>query len=62
MCDCDVGAIDEVCDAVTGSCVCASGVVGYRCEECELYHYGLSVKGCSGEFLTVEFYFECPKR
>ncbi|XP_043271259.1 laminin subunit alpha-1 [Venturia canescens] len=48
VCDCEIGAVDKVCDSVTGNCVCAKGVVGDRCDECELHHYGLSINGCSG--------------
>ncbi|XP_053979109.1 laminin subunit alpha-1-like [Hylaeus volcanicus] len=45
-CDCDVGALDEVCDPVTGECRCADGVLGFRCDRCDVDHYGLSVGGC----------------
>ncbi|XP_076245323.1 wing blister [Calliopsis andreniformis] len=47
-CDCDVGALDEVCDPVTGECRCASGVLGFRCDRCDVDHYDLSVGGCKG--------------
>ncbi|XP_076668102.1 wing blister isoform X2 [Andrena cerasifolii] len=47
-CDCDVGALDEVCDPVTGECRCADGVLGFRCDRCDADHYGLSVGGCKG--------------
>ncbi|XP_078049382.1 wing blister isoform X1 [Augochlora pura] len=47
-CDCDVGALDEVCDPVTGECRCANGVLGFRCDRCDVDHYGLSVGGCKG--------------
>ncbi|XP_076279706.1 wing blister isoform X1 [Lasioglossum baleicum] len=47
-CDCDVGALDEVCDPLTGECRCADGVLGFRCDRCNVDHYGLSVGGCKG--------------
>nr|XP_034195684.1 laminin subunit alpha-1 isoform X1 [Osmia lignaria] len=47
-CDCDVGALDEVCDPVTGECRCADGVLGFRCDHCDVDHYGLSEDGCKG--------------
>ncbi|XP_061943056.1 laminin subunit alpha lam-3 isoform X4 [Apis cerana] len=47
-CDCDVGALDEICDPVTGECRCADGVLGFRCDHCRLDHYGLSADGCKG--------------
>ncbi|KAK1136595.1 hypothetical protein K0M31_001141 [Melipona bicolor] len=45
-CDCDVGALDEVCNPVTGECRCAEGVLGFRCDHCNIDHYGLSAEGC----------------
>ncbi|XP_076751939.1 wing blister [Xylocopa sonorina] len=47
-CDCDVGALDELCDPVTGECRCANGVLGFRCDRCGIDHYGLSAEGCTG--------------
>ncbi|XP_017882648.2 laminin subunit alpha-1 [Ceratina calcarata] len=47
-CDCDVGALDEVCDPVTGECRCADAVLGFRCDRCDVDHYGLSTDGCKG--------------
>ncbi|XP_066580920.1 laminin subunit alpha-1 [Prorops nasuta] len=47
-CDCDVGAIDGDCDSVTGNCRCASGTIGFRCDQCAVDHYGLSPEGCIG--------------
>ncbi|XP_072763928.1 laminin subunit alpha-1 isoform X2 [Anoplolepis gracilipes] len=48
-CDCDVGATnDGFCDPVSGMCRCAPGVVGFRCDHCEMDHYGLSADGCKG--------------
>lgn len=49
-CDCDVGALDEVCDPVTGECRCAEGTLGFRCDHCDIDHYGLSTEGCKGEY------------
>ncbi|KAL6255157.1 hypothetical protein P5V15_013490 [Pogonomyrmex californicus] len=45
-CDCDVGAIDGFCDFVSGVCRCAPGVVGFRCDRCDVDHYDLSADGC----------------
>ncbi|XP_043600424.1 laminin subunit alpha-1 isoform X4 [Bombus pyrosoma] len=47
-CDCDVGALDEICDPVTGECRCTEGVLGFRCDHCDIDHYGLSTEGCKG--------------
>ncbi|XP_077268130.1 wing blister isoform X1 [Temnothorax americanus] len=47
-CDCDVGAIDGSCDSVSGVCRCTPGVVGFRCDRCDVDHYGLSADGCKG--------------
>ncbi|XP_050482872.1 laminin subunit alpha-1 isoform X2 [Bombus huntii] len=47
-CDCDVGALDEICDPVTGECRCTEGVLGFRCDHCDIDHYGLSTEGCNG--------------
>ncbi|KAG5325201.1 LAMA1 protein, partial [Pseudoatta argentina] len=51
-CNCDVGAIDGFCDSVSGVCRCAPSVVGFRCDRCDVDHYGLSADGCKGKFLV----------
>ncbi|XP_035736479.1 laminin subunit alpha-1-like [Vespa mandarinia] len=48
LCECDVGALDELCDPVTGECRCSEGVVGSHCDRCDIDHYGLSTSGCQG--------------
>lgn len=48
-CDCDVGALDGICDPINGECRCTPGVVGLRCERCDMDHYGLSTDGCKGK-------------
>ncbi|KAH0951656.1 hypothetical protein HN011_011263, partial [Eciton burchellii] len=45
-CDCDVGALDGLCDPVSGVCRCAPGAVSFRCDRCDVDHYGLSAHGC----------------
>ncbi|XP_017797924.1 PREDICTED: laminin subunit alpha-1-like [Habropoda laboriosa] len=55
-CNCDVGALDEVCDPVTGECRCADGVLGFRCDYCDVDHYGLSADGCNGECRLNNFF------
>ncbi|XP_025159598.1 laminin subunit alpha-1 isoform X2 [Harpegnathos saltator] len=46
-CDCDVGALNGLCDSVSGICRCAPGVVGSRCDHCDMDHYGLTSDGCN---------------
>lgn len=49
-CDCDMGAMnDGLCDPVSGVCRCAPGVIGFRCDRCDVDHYGLSGEGCKGK-------------
>lgn len=59
-CDCDVGATsDGLCDSVSGVCRCAPGVVGFRCDRCDVDHYDLSANGCKGKcrhcMLSIRF-------
>lgn len=46
-CECSpLGSRDNICDSVTGRCVCKPGVEGYRCDRCMEGFYGLSNQGC----------------
>uniref|UniRef100_A0A0R3RV14 Laminin EGF-like domain-containing protein n=1 Tax=Elaeophora elaphi TaxID=1147741 RepID=A0A0R3RV14_9BILA len=46
-CNCDVlGSVNSTCDVLTGQCLCKSGVMGRRCDQCEPQHYGFGIDGC----------------
>uniref|UniRef100_A0A915PKZ8 Laminin EGF-like domain-containing protein n=1 Tax=Setaria digitata TaxID=48799 RepID=A0A915PKZ8_9BILA len=46
-CNCDIlGSINSTCDVLTGQCLCKFGVMGRRCDQCELEHYGFGIDGC----------------
>ncbi|TGZ57822.1 hypothetical protein CRM22_009869 [Opisthorchis felineus] len=36
----------DICDKMTGQCVCKPGVVGRRCDRCAPYHYEFGSRGC----------------
>ena len=46
-CDCDyIGSLNSTCDQFTGQCLCKPGVIGKKCDKCQLFYYGFSEKGC----------------
>ncbi len=46
-CSCDtVGAVDSICDGVTGVCECKPGVNGILCDTCLPGYFGFSASGC----------------
>lgn len=48
-CSCDpLGSMNDVCDSITGQCVCKPGVGGLYCDQCLPNYYGFSLVGCSG--------------
>lgn len=41
--------MNKTCNSVTGACLCSPGVIGDRCDQCDVDYYGLSMNGCVGE-------------
>jgi hypothetical protein len=48
-CNCDkIGALNDICNPLTGQCTCKPGVEGQLCDQCQSNFYGFSILGCSG--------------
>ena len=41
-----MGAYNSSCDISTGQCFCRAGVVGRRCDQCDVNMFGFSTDGC----------------
>ena len=55
-CEChENGSVNNICDRITGECLCKEGAEGEKCDQCQELYFGLSEEfpdGCEGEYAS----------